>query len=255
LRQLNIFKITSLLALVVLLSGCLKQNPAPISWIKYGRGWYIVKKGDTLYSIARKYNKSFANIAKNNNIRSPYTLWVGQKIKINNSQVVTKPVIKKSVVSVKPVKKSQHKLLPSSQAKAQPKLTPKQNTNLVVKDYIKWGWPAKGDVSGKFVQGQVKQNGIAITNMLGTPVCAAADGVVIYSGDALRGYGNLIIIKHDKNYLTAYAHNQKIIVKEKDTVKLGQQIASMGSSGTDKVKLHFEIRYHGKPLDPIKLLP
>ena len=126
---------------------------------------------------------------------------------------------------------------------------------MIVKDHIKWGWPARGVLSEKFVQGQSRQNGISIINKLGTPVYSAADGVVIYSGDALRGYGNLIIIKHDKNYLTAYAHNQKIIVKEKESVTLGQQIGNMGASGIDKVKLHFEIRYHGKPIDPIKLLP
>lgn len=237
--QLNICKIVLISILVVLSSGCLKQNPTSKS------GWYTVSRGDTLYAIAKKHRKSIAEIARSNNLRSPYTLKSGQKLKINNSSpVITKPVVKKQILTAK-----------KSPLKPQPSYQTKQNVNLIVKDHIKWGWPARGVLSEKFVQGQSRQNGISIINKLGTPVYSAADGVVIYSGDALRGYGNLIIIKHDKNYLTAYAHNQKIIVKEKESVTLGQQIGNMGASGIDKVKLHFEIRYHGKPIDPIKLLP
>ena len=117
-----------------------------------------------------------------------------------------------------------------------------------------WMWPAKGNVLRRF-SGATTQKGIDIAGMEGTPIYAAADGVVAYSGNSLKGYGNLIIIKHKKNFLTAYAHNRKNMVKEGEKVVMGQRIAEMGRSGTDKVKLHFEVRQDGKPIDPQGVLP
>lgn len=117
-----------------------------------------------------------------------------------------------------------------------------------------WMWPTKGKVLSKFLPNSTRK-GIDISGFEGTPVFAASDGEVIYSGNSLKGYGNLIIIKHKNNYLSAYAHNRKNMVKEGDRVIIGQRIAEMGSSGTDKVKLHFEIRQDGKPVDPQRVLP
>ena len=120
-------------------------------------------------------------------------------------------------------------------------------------DDIPWGWPAGGPVIGGFDESRSK--GLSIGGKAGDPVYAAADGRVVYAGNTLRGYGNLIIVKHNANYLSAYAHNQTLLVKEDQTVRKGQKIAEMGASDSDKVQLHFEIRKQGKPLDPAKLLP
>ncbi len=124
-----------------------------------------------------------------------------------------------------------------------------------IKTQPNWIWPAKGGVLSKFAPDNPKLKGIEIYAPEGTPVVAASDGEVVYSGNSLQGYGNLIIIKHSKNILTAYAHNRKNMVKEGDRVVLGQRIAEMGRTGTDKVKLHFEVRRDGKPIDPQGVLP
>ncbi len=118
---------------------------------------------------------------------------------------------------------------------------------------INWAWPAAGPVATGF--DDVKSKGLAITGRAGDPVLAAADGRVVYSGSGLRGYGNLIIVKHNATYLTAYAHNQTLLVKEDQAVRRGQKIAEMGSSDADRVQLHFEVRRQGKPIDPARLLP
>jgi lipoprotein NlpD len=120
---------------------------------------------------------------------------------------------------------------------------------------LSWAWPAKGSILTRFAPGNTALKGIDIGGSEGTPVFSASDGEVVYSGNSLRGYGNLIIIKHNKNFLTAYAHNRINMVKEGERVTIGQRIAEMGQTGTDKVKLHFEVRYQGKPIDPQEVLP
>lgn len=120
---------------------------------------------------------------------------------------------------------------------------------------MKWVWPTNGVVLSKFNPRNEVKNGIEISGKEGAPVIAASDGDVVYSGNSLRGYGNLIIVRHAKNFLTAYAHNRKNLVKEGDRVVIGQRIAEMGRSGTDRVKLHFEVRLQGKPIDPQGVLP
>ena len=118
---------------------------------------------------------------------------------------------------------------------------------------VNWGWPASGSIVSAFDEGRNK--GLAIAGRAGDPVFASADGRVVYAGSGLRGYGNLVILKHNNTYLTAYAHNQSLLVKEDQTVKRGQKIAEMGSTDAERVQLHFEIRKQGKPIDPAKLLP
>jgi lipoprotein NlpD len=120
-------------------------------------------------------------------------------------------------------------------------------------DDINWIWPAAGPVNAVFEEG--KSKGLGIAGKLGDPVLAAADGRVVYAGSGLRGYGNLVILKHNATYLTAYAHNQTLLVKEDQSVRRGQKIAEMGSTDSDRVLLHFEIRKQGKPVDPARLLP
>jgi lipoprotein NlpD len=120
-------------------------------------------------------------------------------------------------------------------------------------DDVNWAWPAAGPVIAPFDEGKVK--GLVFAGKAGDPVLAAADGRVVYAGSGLRGYGNLVILKHNNTYLTAYAHNQTLLVKEDQSVRRGQKIAEMGSTDADGVKLHFEIRRQGKPVDPARLLP
>jgi lipoprotein NlpD len=118
---------------------------------------------------------------------------------------------------------------------------------------IRLSWPSKGDVIDRF--DDTKNKGIDISGKAGDPVQSAADGKVVYAGNSLRGYGNLVIVKHDNTYLTAYAHNKTLLVKEGDTVKKAQKIAEMGNTDADRVKLHFELRKNGKPVDPTTYLP
>ncbi len=139
-------------------------------------------------------------------------------------------------------------LSPSSQQQVQKKIA-QDSTQ------VRWIWPTKGSVLTKFSASNPNLKGIDISGTEGAPVLAASDGEVVYSGSSLRGYGNLIIIKHKNNFLSAYAHNRKNMVKEGDRVVIGQRIAEMGRSGTDRVKLHFEVRYQGKPVDPQGVLP
>ena len=120
-------------------------------------------------------------------------------------------------------------------------------------DDVNWTWPATGAVLSGF--DEAKNKGLAISGKAGDPVFAAADGRVVYAGSGLRGYGNLVIVKHNNTYLTAYAHNQSLLVKEDQVVRRGQKIAEMGSSDAERVQLHFEIRRHGRPIDPARLLP
>jgi lipoprotein NlpD len=119
----------------------------------------------------------------------------------------------------------------------------------------KWVWPSTGNIIAKFSNKENGNKGIDIAGSIGSSIVSAADGKVVYYGNALRGYGNLIIIKHNDDYLSAYAHNRKVLVKEKDFVKAGQKIAEMGNSDSDRVKLHFEVRYRGKSVNPLKYLP
>jgi lipoprotein NlpD len=131
--------------------------------------------------------------------------------------------------------------------------TPSNATPEPIDDALLFGWPAAGAVQSTF--DEAKNKGIDISGKLGDAVLAAADGKVVYAGAGLRGYGNLVILKHSNNYLTAYAHNQTLLVREEQSVKKGQKIAEMGNSDSEQIKLHFEIRKQGKPIDPMKLLP
>jgi lipoprotein NlpD len=159
------------------------------------------------------------------------------------------PVVIKPVNSPNPVITGKEESKPSTQSTAPISQAMVENSEEVA-TFI---WPAAGSVVAIF--DDVKNKGTDIAGKLGDPVSAAADGRVVYAGSGLRGYGNLVIVKHANNYLTAYAHNQLLLVKEDQLVKRGQKIAEMGNSDSDTVKLHFEIRMQGKPIDPVKLLP
>jgi len=233
-------------------------------------GYYSVKSGDTLIRIGMDNGQSWRDIARWNNIDNPNLIETGQVIRVappEETGVVVRPVTSTNVVTSPapanassapaPAANAAAVKPPQSAASASNSVSPTSANNLVTADTaeeaVSFQWPTRGNVLAGF--DEVKNKGVDIVGKAGDPVLAAADGKVVYAGSGLRGYGNLVIIKHNNTYLTAYAHNQSLLVKEDQAIKRGQKIAEMGNSDADQVKLHFEIRRQGKPVDPAKYLP
>lgn len=212
-------------------------------------GYYRVKRGDTLARIALDNGQSPRDVAQWNNMSNPNQIEVGDLILVKppaGSKSAIKPALKPTS-NIDTAKADAPKL---DAAKAEtPK--PEASKEMVAEPGIRLSWPAKGKVTEEFND---KNKGIDIAGKLGDPVTAASDGKVVYAGNSLRGYGNLVIIKHDNTYLTAYAHNRTLLVKEGDAVKKGQKIAEMGDTDATSVKLHFELRVNGKPVNPTPYL-
>ncbi|GDX58897.1 peptidase [Comamonadaceae bacterium] len=271
--------------------AAMAAKPAPGAENAGKSGYYTVKPGDTLIRIGLDSGQSFRDIARWNNMENPNRLEVGQVVRVvppPAAALAAKPLAPASpspspsapaapaapTAAAAPDKPAPPLALPVAQqpvvqpavalpastvasgpasgpasspgaAKA-PQATPGD-------DEINWLWPANGPLVGGF--DEIKNKGVDIGGSAGDPVLAAADGRVVYVGAGLRGYGNLIILKHNNTYLTAYAHNQALLIKEDQSVRRGQKIAEMGNSDADRVKLHFEVRRQGKPVDPIKFLP
>lgn len=229
------------------------------------RTQYTVRRGDTLSSIARRSNNNVADLASANGLRPPYRIYVGQTLTLHGratSQPAPAPKPQKSgsVAQTKP--SSQPKNTGSTKVPKpvaptvgktypDPKVQKSSNNNAP----IAWRWPTSGPIISNFSLAETGNKGIDIRGSRGQAIKAAAAGKVVYAGNALRGYGNLIIIKHNDDYLSAYAHNEVLKVKEQQTVSTGQHIADMGSSDTTDVRLHFEVRYQGSSVNPMKYLP
>jgi len=230
-------------------------------------GQYVVKRGDTLFSIAFRYGWDWKALAARNSIPDPYTIHVGQTIRFDGRSSASSG----NVVSAAPQTTTSSTSSPSGSLKTTvisrpvgvtpltvpPVATTPATTPVMagVKSASGWAWPTNGILIGKFSSNGSLNKGIDIAGDLGQPVLAASDGAVVYAGSGLRGYGELIIIKHSDTYVSAYGHNRRLLVREGQQVKVGQSIAEMGSTGTDRVKLHFEIRRQGKPVDPLEFLP
>jgi lipoprotein NlpD len=206
-------------------------------------GYYSVRSGDTLTKIALEHGQAWRDIAKWNGLDNPNVIEVDQVLR-----VVPPSMDAGNRAAAKPVTAASASMpVPANAPAAAPAIAATNDDNLV------FAWPHPGQVLSGF--DETKNKGLDFAGKAGDPVLAAADGKVVYAGSGLRGYGNLVILKHNNTYLTAYAHNQTLLVKEDQTVQKGQRIAEMGSSDADRVKLHFEIRKQGKPVDPAKLLP
>ncbi len=212
-------------------------------------GYYTVQKGDTLMRIGLDHGQAWRDLARWNNLSNPDLIEVGQVLRVvppgatvESSGVVVRPV-------PPPAQTANDHATPAKPAASAPAPVAQ---NQAAADDLSFAWPANGQVITGF--DEAKNKGIDIAGKAGDPVLAAADGQVVYAGAGLRGYGNLIIVKHNYTYLTAYAHNQKLLVKEDQRVRRGEKIAEMGSSDADRVKLHFEVRRQGKPVDPVKFL-
>jgi len=219
-------------------------------------GQYTVRRGDTLFSIAFRYGWDYKALAARNNIAEPYTIHPGQTIRFDGrSGSAPTAVVTKSASSASSSSKTTVIRRPAGAAPtiaSQPAPAPLPPAGPAPKG---WGWPANGILIGKFSSNGSLNKGIDIAGDLGQPVLAASDGTVVYAGSGLRGYGELVIIKHSDTYVSAYGHSRRLLVREGQQVKVGQTIAEMGSTGTDRVKLHFEIRRQGKPVDPLQFLP
>ena len=244
-------------------------------------GYYSVKPGDTLIRIGLENGQNWRDIARWSALDNPNAIEVGQVLRVvppvaDANTVVTRPVAPAGRVDGKPL--DGKPVAPVSAtgvasagtaaaagstpppAAPMPATTPATAPMTAAAapgregdEDINWAWPAAGPVATPFDDN--KSKGLGISGKAGDPVLAAADGRVVYAGSGLRGYGNLVIVKHNATFLTAYAHNQSLLVKEDQVVRRGQRIAEMGSSDAEKVQLHFEIRRQGKPVDPARLLP
>jgi lipoprotein NlpD len=199
----------------------------------------VVAKGDTLYSLARDNDLKVAQLARWNFIRQPYRIRPGQRLRLYPPGVSAPAVISERPPAVTPP-------TPAVSAPALPVLPARVS---------QWAWPVSGRVIKTFSQHDTDRKGIGIAGHRGQAVKAAADGQVVYSGNGLISYGNLVIIKHSNTFLSAYAHNRTLLVKEGEQVRAGQDIASMGAAERGKAMLHFEIRKNGKPVDPLRYLP
>jgi len=220
-------------SLIALLAAC---GSAPV-----GPGFYRVERGDTLSKIARSHRQSVQSIARWNNLTNPDNIEVGQVLRVEppNGAASTSGAVRSNG---------------SGSASATPRPAPADNAaSAAPASSISLVWPTSGTVIRGFDGGNSK--GIDISAPAGTPVVAAAAGTVVYAGNGLRGYGNLLILKHNTEYLTAYAHNRVLLVKEGDTVAQGQKIAEVGDTDTNRVMLHFELRYQGRSIDPSRALP
>lgn len=254
-------------------------------------GTYVVKRGETLYGIALDFGLDYRELAAWNNLDNPNLIRAGQSLRVtppdgDSSAAVVKPVPPSPPLEVKPVaaagsangpllkrepkggkmiysaaalsqsrqeEQRPQKPVESAASEAKPAAKSEATGGAVAADAIDWAWPVSGKPLAPFVEGSSK--GIDLAGKEGDPVTAAAGGVVSYAGAGLRGYGNLVVLRHNATWLSVYAHNSKILVKEKQTVTRGQKIAEMGSSDAESPRLHFEIRRQGKPVDPLKLLP
>jgi lipoprotein NlpD len=272
-------RITRLLTYLCLLLCCTlniscsnRSQPAPVSELYQGKTFrdfkhqaysgktYKVQTGDTLYSIAWYSGNDYRDLAKTNHIQPPYRIQPGQLLRLKNipesiqqkSNKITGQTSKTIInQSVDPSEKQAY-----GESEQNINKGPIGPATGQFPDRVKsWHWPTTETVSRGFSAKEQGNKGLDFSGKLGLPILAAADGKVVYTGDALRGFGNLVIIKHSDAYLSAYAHNDNMLVKEQQWVTAGQKIATMGRSGTDKVKLHFEVRYKGKSIDPLRYLP
>lgn len=224
-------------------------------------GYFTVRPGDTLYRIAIEHGQTARDVQAWNNLSNPNMIEVGQVLRVSppagmSPSSAPAPVSTATAVAVAPPAVVSRPLnapavVPPAAAPV-PAHTPAADP-VAAGQSVSFIWPSKGSVIATF--DEAKNKGVSIAGRAGEPVLAAADGRVVYAGAGLRGYGNLIILKHNDTFLTAYAHNQALLVREDQAVKQGQRIAEMGSSDADRVKLHFEVRRDGKPVDPLSYLP
>ncbi len=237
-----------LLALLAL-QGCqMGGAPAPVGNIGERGNSHQVQKGETLYSIAWRYGLDYQHLARINRIRKPYTIYQGQRIRLSGVASRLKSDQRKKSQSVSKAPAAKPKTVYSSKPIAPPKA-------VYTASKLNWRWPVTGQVLSQFSLKGAVNKGIDIAARVGTEVKAAEAGRVVYAGGNLRGYGKLVILKHDDAFLSAYGNNESLLVKEGDQVSIGQAIAKVGANDQKVEMLHFEIRKQGQPQDPLRHLP
>jgi lipoprotein NlpD len=220
---------------------------------------YVVQRGDTMYSIAFRYGLDYRRLAAANGLNSPYTIFPGQKLYMREADVRSSPVaaVRRAPNAPQPASRPAPAQTPLPASSAGGHSTATRSSSAAVaragRSELTWRWPSTGRVIREY--SPTVHKGIDIDGKSGDPVYAVEAGKVVYAGTGIVGFGELLIVKHNELYLSAYGHNSRLLVAEGSQVKAGQKIALKGNSGTDKVKLHFEIRRGGKPVDPQQLLP
>jgi lipoprotein NlpD len=236
--------------------------PVRISTPRYGET-AVVHAGDTLYHIATTHGISVLDLAVWNDIAPPYTIHPGQRLRLYprerppaaSNAITATPRIPVTPGTRRPPVAAQPPATPRPIAPAASAVNPPPSAPAPINGISTWHWPTEGELIGRYAEGDPTRQGIDVGGRAGQPVLAAADGVIVYSGSGLVGYGELVIIKHNDNWLSAYGHNRARLVNEGQLVKAGQPIAEMGHTGAARDMLHFEIRYNGKPVDPLQYLP
>ncbi len=223
-------------------------STTPVSVPKPGAST-VVQRGDTVYRIATSNGISPLDLAMWNNIDAPYTIYPGQRLRLFPQSGSTGSRVPARTVSRPTAER------PGSRTSRPAPAISTTSVEAPISSAVAWRWPADGALINRFQPGEPTRQGIDIAGAAGSPVKAAGDGVVVYSGSGLVGYGELIIIKHDEQWLSAYGHNRKRLVSEGQVVKSGQQVAELGRTGASRDMLHFEVRHNGKPVDPLQYLP
>ncbi|WP_090203798.1 peptidoglycan DD-metalloendopeptidase family protein [Ectothiorhodospira magna] len=274
-----------IVVMVLLVSACATLVPEEPA---FRSGVHTVRERETLYSIAWRYGLEWQSLAKWNGISAPYTIYPGQRLRMNpppGQPAPTRTAATPRETRTEPDRPAASPSPPAPPAQrpspppatppprptppaapapppaapparpAPPPAPPPRTSPPAATGTLTWQWPTEGQVIRRFEPQGTGKKGIAIAGQRGQPVRAAAPGRVVYSGSGLVGYGKLIIVKHDDSYLSAYGHNEKILVNEGATVSAGQRIALLGDTGTDRPMLHFEIRRDGKPVDPLRYMP
>ena len=243
--------VSALVALVLLVGACTHARVIPERGGTRPAGregaTTVVQRGDTLYGIAFRNGLDYRDVAAWNGIGPPYTIYPGQRLRLSGTPGTGRTVAR--TATRPPERRPPPSATPGRPPASQPAPPP------AAASHLRWTWPAEGDLVGRFAAGDPTRQGIDIAGKRGAPVRAAADGVVVYSGAGLVGYGELVIVKHDEAWLSAYGHNRARLVQEGEKVRAGQQIAEMGRTGADRDMLHFEVRHNGKPVDPLRYLP
>lgn len=256
---------------LLMLASCASQSPPRVverSLSGAGPATHRVIAGETLYSIALRYDKDYRELARLNKLDRAFTIQPGQRLSLRGSPRSTAavsssspaaaalhPVNSSNKSATKRVSTESNKTLIVKKPTPIPEMAPSVMTPLSASTSLAWVWPAKGALMGGFGAQGIAGKGLDILGKRGDSVLAAAAGTVVYAGSGLVGYGRMLILRHDDRYISAYAHNDRFLVKEGERVVAGQAIAVIGSSGSDREKLHFEIREGGKPVDPLRFLP
>lgn len=270
--------IAALVIAMTLISGCgTTGTPAPVdSWSGSGpvpTGYYQVREGDTLYSISWRHKLDYHQVARWNGIGPPFRIYAGKLVRIESPDHAAVTVAgsnrsnssKKIASTTSSMKRSQTTKTSAKVSRTKSKTAKRYKTSspggitekvsLAAGSGVNWRWPLSGKLTQTFRQGDRTRQGIRISSLAGKMVKAAGAGSVVYSGSGLKGYGNLIIVKHNKNYLSAYGFNRRLLVREGDRVKGGQNLAEVGQASNGAHILHFEIRRNGTAVDPLRYLP